>query len=172
MIQPRDQRHHVLDVDCKLEISQCLIYIASYSLQITLTYIISFAFSELHDMNRRSVNNPHLENKGCEGQRSLGSRFNFHSKKATGLESDAQPSNSAFSPALCVPTLSGCHTFPQIPRGGSFLLSQALSLGTHQSTAQLNAELQVHSKVYFHCCFTYSTESVMIEDPFGDSRNC
>ena len=67
MIQPRNQRHHVLDVDCKLEISQCLIYIASYSLQSTLTYIISFAFSELHDMNRRSVNNPHLENKGCEG---------------------------------------------------------------------------------------------------------
>ena len=44
MVQPRNQRHHVLDVDCKLEISQCLIYIASYSLQSTFTYIISFAF--------------------------------------------------------------------------------------------------------------------------------
>ena len=142
-------------------------------LQLTKYFYLHYfiCFSELHDLNRRSVNNPHLENKRCEGQRSLGSHFNFHSKKATGLESDAWPSNSAFAPVLCVPTFSGCHTFPQIPRGGSFLLSQALSSGTHQSTAQLNAELQVHSKVSFPCCFTYSTESLMIKDPFGDSGN-
>lgn len=115
MIQPRNQRHHVLDVDCKLEISQCLIYKASYSLQVLLPTLFHL-LSELHDMNRRSVNKPHLENKGCEGQGSLGSSFNFHSKKKVpGLESNAWPSNSAFSPEVCVPTLSDCQTFPQIP---------------------------------------------------------
>ena len=33
-----------MDVDCKLEINQPLVYIAFYSLQNTFTYITSFAF--------------------------------------------------------------------------------------------------------------------------------
>lgn len=112
MIQPRNQRHHVLDVDCKLEISQCLIYIASYSLRSTFTYIISFAFQNCMIWTEGVLISPTWKIKDVRGREVWGQVLISTVKKVPGLESNAWPSNSAFSPAVCVPTLSDCQTFP------------------------------------------------------------
>ena len=84
-----------------------------------------------------------------------------------GIESNIRSSNSAFSPAVCVLTLSGCQTLSQILRGGSFLLCQALSSGTHESIVQLDVEFWVHLEVCHTKKFPFSVVLLVLSSSWS-----